>query len=149
MKVLCYRPLGAYFLASLARPDQLRRVLLKAYGREEAVDEQLVEILGKPAYTEGALDVFLAFITYDDGPIPEDFLPVLTQPSLVIWGEDDRFEPFELGVALKHYSIVDQFVSFPGVGHCAHDELPDECNRLITDFVLKNLHRADPPSLNN
>lgn len=142
MKMLNYRPLGRYFLDSLARPKQLKRVLLEAYENADAVDDDLIRILGQPAHTEGALDVFLSFIMYDDGPIPEDFLPVLSQPSLVIWGEEDRFEPFELGEALRHYSIVDEFVSFPDVGHCAHDELPDECNKLITDFVQKNLHRA-------
>lgn len=146
IKILSYRPLGAYFLNSLARPDQLRRVLAEAYEVKEAVDEELVNILGKPANTEGALDVFLAFIMYDDGPIPEDFLPVLSQPSMIIWGEEDRFEPIELGEALRHYSIVDQFVSLPDVGHCAHDELPDECNKLISEFVQTNIDRVGMPS---
>lgn len=146
MKILSYRPLGAFFLNSIARPDQLRRVLCEAYQVEEAVDKELIDILGKPAYTDGALDVFLAFIMYDDGPIPEDFLSELTQPSMIIWGEEDRFEPFELGEALRHYSIIDQFVSLPEVGHCAHDELPEECNKLITEFVQTNIDRVAIPS---
>lgn len=146
MKMLSYRPLGAFFLNSLARPDQLRRVLYKAYEVEEAIDEELVNILSRPAYTNGALDVFLAFIMYDDGPIPEDFLPVLSQPSMIIWGEEDRFEPIELGEALRHYSIVDQFVSLPDVGHCAHDELPEKCNTLISEFVQTNIDCVGMPS---
>lgn len=145
MKILSYRPLGAFFLNSLARPDQLRRVLREAYEVEDAVDDELIDILGKPAYTDGALDVFLAFIMYDDGPIPEDFLGDLTQPSMIIWGEEDRFEPMVLGEALRHYSIVDQFVKLPDVGHCAHDELPIECNALISEFVKTNIDRVSPP----
>lgn len=145
MKLLSYRPLGAFFLDSLAKPEQLRRVLLSAYQVGEAVDDQLLDILGKPAYTEGALEVFLAFIMYDDGPIPEDFLPVLEQPSMIIWGEDDQFEPFELGQAMRHYSIVEKFVGLPGVGHCAHDEKPEECNKLIGEFVQKHMDRANVP----
>lgn len=145
MRILSYRPLAAYFLRSLARPQQLRCVLHAAYGRKDAVDDQLVTMLSRPAGTEGALDVFLAFIMYDDGPIPEDFLPLLCQPSLVIWGEEDRFEPFELGQALRHYSIVNRFVPMPGVGHCAHDEVPEEVNHLIADFVREHLHRAEMP----
>lgn len=71
MKLLTYKPLGQYFLNSLARPDALRKVLRKAYTVHERVDDELIEILRTPALQPGALDVFLAFITYDDGPIPE------------------------------------------------------------------------------
>jgi pimeloyl-ACP methyl ester carboxylesterase len=87
MRILSYRPLGAYFLKSVARPDQLRRVLLMAYSIVEAVDDELVQLLREPALTPGALDVFLSFITYDSGPVPEDLMPLLSSPSLVIWGE--------------------------------------------------------------
>lgn len=109
---------------------------------KNAVDDDLIRIIREPALTLGALDVFLAFIMYDDGPIPEDFLPVLRQPSLVIWGEEDRFEPYILGEALRHYSTVDRFESLSNVGHCAHDEVPEVCNKLITEFVQKHMARA-------
>lgn len=142
MKILSYRPLGKYFLNSLSRPQQLKRVLCEAYAVTDAVDEELIGILREPARTAGALDVFLAFIMYDEGPIPEDFLPVLTRPSLVIWGEDDMFEPYELGQALRHYSTVERFESLKGVGHCAHDETPEKCNSLISEFVAQQLERS-------
>ncbi|CAN8073584.1 unnamed protein product [Agarophyton chilense] len=141
MQVLAYRPLGSYFLRSLAKPKQLSNVLKEAYEVHEAVDEELIDIIAKPAFTEGALDVFLAFISYDDGPIPEDFLPVLSQPSMVIWGALDRFEPYELGQALRHYSTVQEFVGMEGVGHCAHDENPKEVNDLICTFVQAQLEK--------
>lgn len=146
MRLLSYPPLAVYFFNSLTKPGQLRSVLREAYHVSEAIDDELLTILREPAATPGALDVFLAFIMNDEGPIPEDFLPVLTQPSLVIWGEKDRFEPFELGQALRHYSTVDSFVSLPDVGHCAHDEVPDKVNSLIIDFVQKHLQRSIVPS---
>ena len=135
MNLLSYRPLGAFFLSSLAQPKQLRNVLESAYEVHERLDEELIEILGGPAKTDGALEVFLSFIMYDDGPIPEDFLPLLTQPTMVIWGRQDRFEPYELGQALKHYAAVEKFVTLEGVGHCAHDERPEEVNELIIRFL--------------
>eukprot|EP00178_Gracilaria_changii_P014474 TRINITY_DN407_c0_g1_i1.p1 TRINITY_DN407_c0_g1~~TRINITY_DN407_c0_g1_i1.p1 ORF type:complete len:374 (+),score=33.51 TRINITY_DN407_c0_g1_i1:1438-2559(+) len=141
MQMLAYRPLGSYFLNSLAKPKQLLNVLRKAYEVHEAVDSELIDMISKPALTEGALDVFLAFISYDDGPIPEDFLPVLAQPSMVIWGVEDQFEPYELGQGLRHYSTVQEFVGMEGVGHCAHDENPEEVNDLIYKFVQKQLQK--------
>lgn len=143
MQLLAYRPLGSFFLKSLARPKQLSSVLMEAYEVYEAVDNELIDIIAKPAGTAGALEVFLAFISYDEGPIPEDFLPVLSQPSMVIWGAQDRFEPYELGQALRHYSTVQQFIGMEGVGHCAHDEKPEEVNKLVADFVQTQLEKAN------
>lgn len=142
MKVLMYKPLGAYFLHSLARPDQLKKVLKTAYKVHERVDDELVQILRTPALQPGALDVFLAFISYDDGPIPEDLLPQLDCRSLIIWGEQDSFEPFDDGVALKHFATVEKFVSLKDTGHCAQDERPEEVNSLIIDFVDSQLTRV-------
>jgi pimeloyl-ACP methyl ester carboxylesterase len=139
MRVLKYRPLGAYFLKSLARPDALRKVLQKAYHVTSRVDDELVDILRAPALQAGALDVFLAFITFDDGPIPEDLLPQLDCPSLMLWGELDSFEPHRDGLALRHYATVERFVSLPNVGHCGHDEAPKVVNDLILDFVRAHL----------
>jgi pimeloyl-ACP methyl ester carboxylesterase len=135
MRILMYRPLGGYFLKSLARPDALRKVLLQAYQVSERVDAELVEILRVPALQPGALEVFLAFITFDDGPIPEDLLPQLDCPSLMLWGELDSFEPHRDGLALRHYATVERFVSLPGIGHCGHDEDPILVNGLILEFL--------------
>lgn len=143
MQLLARRPWGAFFLDSLSRRRALRKVLLGAYSVQSAVDDQLVHILRAPARTMGALDVFLSFISYDTGPIPEDWLPVMTQPALVLWGENDQFEPFELGQKLRHYSIVERFVGLPDTGHCAHDERPDVCNNLIIEFFDKHKGRAE------
>lgn len=142
MQLMANRPIGTFFLDSLSKPNVLRSVLQGAYAVHEAVDDDLVRILREPAKTPGALDVFLSFISYDTGPIPEDFLPLLVQPALVIWGEEDKFEPFELGQNLRHYSTVEKFVPLKGTGHCAHDELPERVNELIADFSLKHCVNA-------
>ncbi len=138
MKVLGYRPIGAFFLDALAQPKQLKSVLLNAYKVQDAVDDELLSILSKPAFTDGALEVFLAFIMYDEGPIPEDFLPKLDMPSLILWGAEDDFEPIGFGRPLGNYNTVKDFVEIPGVGHCAHDEAPEFCNEKIVQFFAKH-----------
>lgn len=142
MKILMYRPLGAYFLNSLSRPDSLKKVLKQAYHVTERVDAELVEILRTPALQPGALEVFLAFITFDDGPVPEDLLPELDCPSMMLWGELDSFEPHRDGLALRHYATVEKFVSLPSTGHCAHDETPEVVNDLILDFIGSRLEKV-------
>lgn len=137
MWLLSYRPLGAYFLHGLAEPKTLRTVLKQAYAVHEAVDDELVSILLHPPRTTGALEVFLAFIMYDTGPVPEDFLPLLSAPAVLLWGAEDEFEPVRFGRALGNYESVKGFVEIPGVGHCAHDEKPEVVNAEIVKFFDK------------
>ena len=38
-------------------------------------------------HQEGAVDVFLDFISYSGGPLAEDLLEVITQPVSILWGK--------------------------------------------------------------
>ncbi len=133
--LLGIRPLGHFFFSRLARPQVIRNILRQAYGRQEAVTDELVEILLGPARDPGAADVFLAFVRYSQGPLPEDLLPQLQCPALLIWGEVDPWEPIALGRELAQYPAVEDFVVLPGVGHCPQDEAPELVNPLLLNWV--------------
>jgi len=136
------RFVGQLFFKNLAEPRTLRRVLKLAYHKEESIDENLVRALRAPALLPNALDVFLAFITYDTGPLPEDFLPLLTVPTTIVWGEEDRLEPIKLGRTLGEFETVEDFIVLPNVGHCPQDEAPDDSNRIISEFIERHSKRV-------
>lgn len=52
--------------------------------------------------------------------MPEELLERMPadMPVRILWGENDPWEPIELGRALSVYPCVDQFVPMPGGGHC-------------------------------
>uniref|UniRef100_A0A7S0BDA6 AB hydrolase-1 domain-containing protein n=1 Tax=Rhodosorus marinus TaxID=101924 RepID=A0A7S0BDA6_9RHOD len=132
------RPLASFFFTNLSNPQTLKKVLKLAYQDEEKIDDQLVQALRAPALEPGALDVFLAFITYDTGPIPEDFLEIIQQPTMIVWGENDQLEPIKIGRTLADFSSVEEFVVLPGVGHCPQDEAPEQANEIVKAFVERH-----------
>ncbi|AFZ48866.1 alpha/beta fold hydrolase [Dactylococcopsis salina] len=134
-KLLSYPPLGRFFFNQLAKPKTVRNVLLQAYKRQEAVTDELIEILLTPARDEGAADVFVAFTSYSQGPLPEDLLPQLTCPALILWGTDDPWEPIEQGKQFANYPTVEQFIPLPGLGHCPQDEAPEEVNPIVQQWI--------------
>lgn len=137
-KILTYPPIGHYFFVKLAQPKVLRKVLLKAYGRAEAVTDELIDSLLQPTQEPGAADVFLSFITYSKGPLPEDLLPQITCPVLIAWGTADPFEPFAKGKALANFPIVEEFIPLEGVGHCPQDEAPELVNPMLQKWFAKH-----------
>ena len=137
--LLGIRPVGHFFFSRLARPKVIRNVLKQAYGREDAVTDELVNLLLAPAKDAGAADVFLAFVRYSQGPLPEDLLPQLQCPALFIWGTDDPWEPIALGRELANYPTVEDFIALEGVGHCPQDEAPELVNPILQRWVAQHI----------
>ncbi|NJM49290.1 MAG: alpha/beta fold hydrolase [Alkalinema sp. RU_4_3] len=134
--VLENRAIGHWFFQRLANPKAVRNILKQAYKRHEAVTDELVNYLLAPAADRGAADVFLAFTRYSFGPLPEDLLPKLQCPALVLWGEMDPWEPVEMGRSLfSQFPAVEQFEVLAGLGHCPQDEAPEVVNPLLQDWV--------------
>lgn len=134
-QVLANRAIGQFFFSQIAQPKTVRKVLLQAYGRKDAVTDELVDLLLKPAFEPGAVDVFLAFIRYSQGPLAEDLLPSVTCPVLVLWGTEDPWEPIALGRAFADYPCVQDFIPLEGLGHCPQDEAPEVVNPILQKWA--------------
>jgi pimeloyl-ACP methyl ester carboxylesterase len=134
-QVLKQKWLGEAFFQQVAQPKTVRKILLKAYARSEAVTDELIDLLMVPARAAGAAAVFIAFTGYSQGPLPEDLLAVLPCPAILLWGEADPWEPIALGRNLANFSAVQQFIPLPGVGHCPQDEAPELVNPILQEWI--------------
>ncbi|MDG2991208.1 alpha/beta fold hydrolase [Candidatus Synechococcus calcipolaris G9] len=134
-KFLAYPPLGHLFFASLAKPKAIRKILCQAYASADAVSDELIDIIYQPARDPGAADVFIAFITYSDGPLPEDLLAQITCPTLILWGEKDPWEDYRVGQEWVKFPGVKEFILLPGLGHCPQDQDPDVVNTYLQTFL--------------
>ncbi|BAF26385.1 Os10g0375700, partial [Oryza sativa Japonica Group] len=66
-------------------------------------------------------------------------LPKINQQTLIIWGEQDRVFPLELGLRLKrHLGDTSELVIVKNAGHAINREKPAELCRLIKNCI------ADP-----
>ncbi|KAM1114778.1 hypothetical protein PS1_005446 [Malus domestica] len=136
---------GKYFFKTVATPQSVRNILSQCYHDTSQVTDELVQKILLPGLEPGAVDVFLEFICYSGGPLPEELLPQLKCPVLIGWGDKDPWEPIELGREYGKFDSVEDFVVLPNVGHCPQDEAPDLVNPLIESFVAR--HAALPASI--
>jgi pimeloyl-ACP methyl ester carboxylesterase len=117
----------------------IRRTLEKVYLDKTAITDQLVEEIQRPAYDQGALDVFVSVFSTPQGEKVDVLLKQLTCPLLLLWGEADpwmkareRSQKFH-----EYYPQLTEY--FINAGHCPHDEVPDQINPLFRDWVLSNI----------
>jgi pimeloyl-ACP methyl ester carboxylesterase len=141
-KMLSVRWFGRWFYRQVAKPNSVRKILLQAYKRPEAVTDELVDLIMQPAREPEAADVFLAFTRYSQGPLPEDLLPKLSCPAIVIWGTDDPWEPVDMGRKLAAFDTVERFVPVEGMGHCPQDEAPELVNPILTEWMDSHRDRV-------
>ena len=63
---------------------------------------------------------------------------------LVLWGTKDPFTPSDGPVGRYFQRLAEQrpgsvdFVHLPGVGHCPHDEAPDEVHEHLLPWLEKH-----------
>ncbi|VAI37479.1 unnamed protein product [Triticum turgidum subsp. durum] len=64
-------------------------------------------------------------------------LPKINQQTLIIWGEQDRVFPLELGLRLKrHLGDTSELTIVKDAGHAINREKPAELCRLIKNYII-------------
>lgn len=130
--------LGPLFFKQIATEQGVRNVLQQCYRNKLSVTDELVNFILKPGLEDGAVHVFLDFISYSSGPLPEKQLQHCPVPVSILWGESDPWEKIEWGKSFETYECVEEFVALPGVGHCPQDESPELVNPLIEKWVSRH-----------
>ncbi len=134
--ILGNRAIASIFFNQVRNPRSVKQILSQAYINKESVTDELIEILIKPAQNPNAVDVFMAFVRYSQGPRPEDLLEILPCDAIVLWGDRDPWEPIDLGrKSFMRFSCVKEFIDLPNVGHCPQDEAPEVVNPILLRII--------------
>jgi pimeloyl-ACP methyl ester carboxylesterase len=131
-------PLPSWLLFQYVRQkSMIRKTLEKVYLDQSAITDQLVEDIYRPSCDPGAATVFASVFKSPQGNKNDVLLEQMTCPLLMLWGEGD---PWMSGRARgarfrQHYPQLTEY--YLQAGHCPHDEVPDQVNSLIRDWVLE------------
>lgn len=121
------------------QPSVLRRWASLAYANPAAITDELIDILAGPPQDRGSARAFSALfkaaIAINFSPSVKALLPNITIPMLLIWGQKDRFVPPILANQFVQYNQKLQLLTLENVGHCPHDECPDQINQIILDWI--------------
>ena len=114
----------------------IRKTLEKVYLDQSAVSDRLIEEIQRPAFDVGADKVFASVFRTPQGEKVDVLLNQLTRPLLMLWGEGDPWiNARDRGAKFRSYhpQLTEHYLN---AGHCPHDEVPDQVNQLIQDWVL-------------
>jgi pimeloyl-ACP methyl ester carboxylesterase len=127
--------------------DGMKRILQALIIDPKRITDKLIEERQAAATRPGALEAFRAFgratTALRANPLfalQNDMtksLPTLTTtiPTIFIWGESDTFALPETGREIAKRLPAAKFYWVPGAGHQAQTDKPDECAKIIRDFM--------------
>lgn len=131
---------GKFIFNNVRQKTRIRRTLYQVYRDRAAVTDELVEMLYTPSCDPNAHQVFASVLTAPAGPKPQDLLPKLQHPLLILWGEDDPWTPIKGAKIYQDLTSTNsqvEFYAIPSAGHCPHDEKPEVVNELLLNWLVK------------
>jgi pimeloyl-ACP methyl ester carboxylesterase len=125
----------------VSRPPIARQWAKFAYSNDLSIDDELLEIFLKPAREPEARVAFSHILRGMIGlyfsPNIRRFLPRMKVPMLLLWGHDDRIIPRSNVEKLVRLAPTLRFMELADAGHCAHDEVPEQVNKLVRDWLAE------------
>jgi pimeloyl-ACP methyl ester carboxylesterase len=137
MQSLLLQPLPSWLLFQYVRqPAIIRRTLEQVYLDKSAITDELIDDIRRPSCDPGAAKVFASVFKSRQGERVDELLQKLTCPLLMLWGEGDPWMNCRnKGARFREYypSLTEHYLQ---AGHCPHDEVPDQVNGLLREWVL-------------
>ena len=136
VRSILLQPWASFLLFQYARRRSvIRQTLNKVYFDPSAVTDQLVEDIYRPSCDVGAAEVFNAVFKAPQGEKVDILLAQMQCPLLILWGEKDPWiNARNQGIKFRQYypQLKEYYLD---AGHCPHDEIPEQVNSLIADWV--------------
>jgi len=123
---------------NMRNPKNIKKTLNQVYVDKKNVDDYLVESIRNPSLDAGAFNVFRSVFN-PSGPQGEpldSLFNKLNAPLLLLWGSKDPWMNTPKKRDLyKKYTPENTTEVILDAGHCPHDEIPDQVNNHILDWL--------------
>ena len=138
---------GTAMFNALVSKRSLRYYLEKTYADDSIVTDDLVDIYYWTAHQRGARHAPAAFISGHLNIDVRHALRRLTQPTLLIWGEEGSAAPIEEYRGFRAIKPDMEMAVLTPAGDLPHDERPDDFNVILSTWLTRlSLSSAHTPA---
>ncbi len=125
-------------MRAFIRQDSLANFQRSAYFNQEVVTREVILGYGEPLLVENwdatILDVFFRSYPQDE-PLTTDEVAGITNPSLIVWGEQDTWVPISAGERMRELLPNVEWITYANVGHLPMEEAVEQFNADVIAFL--------------
>lgn len=146
LKEIFQRVVLGFLFWQAKKRARIESVLKSVYINAENVDDYLIDSITRPADDPNAGEVYYRlmtrFMSNQRKYTLDSVLSKLSCPLLLLWGDLDPWVGSAKALRIKEFYPNTSLVNLQA-GHCPHDEVPDEVNKALLDW-LSTLTSAPP-----
>ncbi len=131
----------ALISAMLSSPQLHRRALQNAFANPARLDYDMLADQVRSWRVKGTVDALLALSASPHACDLPEGIESVAAPALLVWGDQDALVPLSHGERLVREMPNAELVILEGAGHVPNLECPDLVNRLILNFLDKEVSR--------
>ncbi|MFN2744052.1 MULTISPECIES: alpha/beta fold hydrolase [Bacillus] len=124
-----------YIKRWLSKQGVLKNLMNVVYDKS-LIDQDMIDGYLKPFLDDQIFRALARLIRHREGDLAPDELKQIETPSLLIWGEEDRVVPVQIGKRLHQDLPNSSFYSLKHTGHLVPEENPDFVSDKIANFVI-------------
>ena len=129
-------------------PESIQRVgLERMYGDPSRIPADCLETYMEGLRVPGTIRHVMAIVRgwfVDMAQLEKALSRVAEVPTLLVWGDRDRAVTLDSGWQLKQRLRELEMVVVPGAGHVVFEEMPEEANRIMVDWLLRGSTATSP-----
>ncbi|MEL6360682.1 MAG: alpha/beta hydrolase [Pseudomonadota bacterium] len=119
------------------------------WGDDSKITEERLDVMQAMMQREGNGDAMIASLEEFTLPDPSADLAKVRTPTLLLWGEKDILIPLAHGERIASIMPDATLVTYPGVGHAAHEEAPRATVSDAREFLARHIDGHAPQSDEN
>lgn len=118
----------------LARQGPIKNLLNVVYDHS-LIDDEMIAGYTEPFYDDQIFVALTRMIRDREGDLAAEILRKIDTPSLLIWGEEDKVVPVEIGRRLHKDLPNSKLITYKETGHLLPEEKPQHVHDNILDFL--------------
>jgi pimeloyl-ACP methyl ester carboxylesterase len=128
-------PVGGKLMTSFTPRYLFKLNLKQVYGNQNLITDALTDRYYELLRREGNRAATLKRLSGGMNLTGQSENQEINCPTLIIWGEKDRWIPLKNGELLNSRIRNSKLVVFPQAGHVPHEEIPNETVQVVYDFL--------------
>ncbi|WP_088105285.1 alpha/beta fold hydrolase [Halalkalibacter urbisdiaboli] len=136
-----YLPFAQTFIRRWLQKKDYKKAINQVVYNKKMVSDDVVREYSRPFNEEAFYDSLICLVRQREGDLTASELQMISQPCLILWGEEDKIIPVRIGKRLASDLPRSQFFSFKKTGHLVPEERPKEVSQKIKRFLQNPLKR--------
>ena len=130
-----YLPFFPFFVKYWLERTGVKKNLQDSLFNHDLINEEMIQGYLEPFLSKKIFTALARMVLHREGDLPAEKLQQIQTPCLLIWGEQDRSVPLEIGKHLKNDLTNAELVVLKDTGHAIPEERPTEIYQYINTFL--------------